>query len=158
MKLVQPLPAEAYCHASVVQINTKTANEVQTQSLLDNRDGTSDTEAPKLVLLYWSRLVWKTLGAFDLKHGYRRRSTRVAPCSRGRSWKWSRQAGHFLLPFVMFAYSITDEVNKMHRLFVKYTDVSETFLWATETLFIYCLIQCHLFKNNVQHNHILFKY
>ncbi len=37
-------------------------------------------------------------GAFDLKHGYRRRSTRVAACSQGRSWKRTRQAGHFLLP------------------------------------------------------------
>ncbi len=45
-------------------------------------------------------LTLSILGTFDLKHGYRRRSTRVAACSQGRSWIRTRQAGHFLLPLV----------------------------------------------------------
>ncbi len=54
----------------------------------------------------------------------------------------------------VFAYSITDEVNKMQYLSNTLTFQKR----ATETLFIYCLIQYHLFKNKVQHDHILFKY
>ncbi len=39
--------------------------KLSSKSLIYNRNWMSDIESPKLVLLYWSRLVRKTLGVFD---------------------------------------------------------------------------------------------
>ncbi len=93
------------------------------------------------------------IGVFHLKHGYRRRWTRVAAWSQGRSWKRTRQAGHFLLPLVTLTRClhtlshmkwIKCNICQIHRRF------RNVFMSNRNTFYIsYCLIQGHLFKNKV---------
>ncbi len=85
-----------------------------TTTMLDCRQGTIflvllTRASPHMLDTIWAKQVYHRLirpqdmvpvGVFDLKHGYRQRSTRVAACSQGRGWKRTCQAGHFLLPLV----------------------------------------------------------